>query len=51
MEEKRMRMDEKNMRRSFLTKDMKKRIGKRVQRLQQLQKIDDFTEMKQIRYF
>jgi len=49
MEQRRREMEENSMKRSFLTKDMKKKINKRVQRLQQMEKIDDFTEMEQIR--
>lgn len=35
----------------MLNREMKKKINKRIQRLKQTQKIDDFSEMKQLSQF
>lgn len=48
MQEKRDKMDENYLERTNLTKDQKKVINKRVGRIKQQEKIDDFTEMEKI---
>lgn len=47
MQEERQKTDEKNFTQTVLTKKEKKVINKRVNRLKQQQKIDDFSEIKQ----
>lgn len=47
MQEERLKTDEKNYTKTVLSKKEKKIINKRVNRLKQMQKIDDFTEIKE----
>lgn len=47
MQEERIKTDEKNYTHTVLTKKEKKVINKRVNRLKQISKIDDFTEIQQ----
>ena len=47
MQEERERTNEKTFDRTVLTKKEKKVVNKRINRLKQLQRIDDFTEIKQ----
>ena len=49
MQDKRDRMDEKNYTKTMLTKDQKKAINKRVERLKAVDKVDDFSEINGIR--
>lgn len=49
MQTKRDREDLDAMRKHRLTREEKKRVNKRVNRLKQQQRIDDFSEMKDIR--
>jgi hypothetical protein len=49
MEAKRRKYEMASMKRTFLTKDMKKKIKRRVNKLKQLERIDDFTEIKNFR--
>lgn len=48
MQEKRDRMDENSFTRTILSRDQKKMINKRVNRLKQQDRIDDFSEMEKI---
>ena len=49
MEERRKKFEEENMTARFMTKDIKKKINKRVQRLKDNNRIDNFREIKQLR--
>ena len=48
MQEKRERNELENMNRYRHTKEEKKRINKRINRLKQQEKLDDFSEFKEI---
>ncbi len=49
MQDKRDRMDEKNYSKTLLTKEQKKAINKRVERLKAVDRVDDFSEISGIR--
>lgn len=49
MEAKRQKYEMENMKRTFMTKEMKKKISRRVAKIKQSERIDDFSEIRNFR--